>query len=314
MTEDILLKPYAPTGKAMWDQFVNTSKNGLFLFCRDFMEYHASRFQDHSLIAYCGQTPVALLPANRDGATLHTHQGLTFGGWLTDSAMKTTTMLTLFSKLVEHLHASGIAELHYKCIPHIYHHIPAEEDRYALFRHNATLHASSVTAVIDTAHAPGLAGRRQRGIRKAAKSGIAVKETTDYPAFFAMLENLLDEKFATKPTHSLQEMQSLAVAFPQNIRLFAAFQEADMLAGCIIFESAQVAHVQYIASTPEGRLGGALDAVFDELLHRIYAQKRYFDFGTSNERGGQFLNEGLISQKEEFGARAVEQATYLVRV
>ncbi|EIA46149.1 hypothetical protein cco111_09042, partial [Campylobacter coli 2680] len=32
---------------------------------------------------------------------------------------------------------------------------------------------------------------------------------------------------------------------------------------------------------------------------------KYFDFGISTENGGQFLNHGLISQKEEFGGRGV---------
>ena len=72
--------------------------------------------------------------------------------------------------------------------------------------------------------------------------------------------------------------------------------------------------MQYIASTEDGRKHGALDTIIDHLIHRIYPQKRYFDFGTSNERQGQYLNEGLIGYKEEFGARAVIHDTFRIPV
>jgi hypothetical protein len=36
--------------QAAWDDFVRTSKNGLFLFERGYMDYHAERFSDHSLL------------------------------------------------------------------------------------------------------------------------------------------------------------------------------------------------------------------------------------------------------------------------
>ena len=34
-----------------WDAFVGASKNGTFLLTRPYMDYHADRFTDHSLIA-----------------------------------------------------------------------------------------------------------------------------------------------------------------------------------------------------------------------------------------------------------------------
>lgn len=40
--------------KAEWDGFVRNSKNGTFLFYRDFIEYHGDRFGDYSLMFYDG--------------------------------------------------------------------------------------------------------------------------------------------------------------------------------------------------------------------------------------------------------------------
>ena len=63
-----------------WNDFVSESSNGTFLFLREYMEYHADRFTDYSLLVYEGNKLLALLPANRSGDVLYSHAGLTYGG------------------------------------------------------------------------------------------------------------------------------------------------------------------------------------------------------------------------------------------
>ena len=60
-----------------WNDFVSESSNGTFLFLREYMEYHADRFTDYSLLVYEGNKLLALLPANRSGDVLYSHAGLT---------------------------------------------------------------------------------------------------------------------------------------------------------------------------------------------------------------------------------------------
>ena len=45
-----------------WNDFVSESSNGTFLFLREYMEYHADRFTDYSLLVYDGNK---LLPCYR---------------------------------------------------------------------------------------------------------------------------------------------------------------------------------------------------------------------------------------------------------
>ena len=69
---------YDNAWRKAWDDFVLASKNGTFLFMRGYMEYHADRFTDSSLIVTGeGDRIVALLPANRTGDTIVSHGGLT---------------------------------------------------------------------------------------------------------------------------------------------------------------------------------------------------------------------------------------------
>src|SRR4029079_2766719 len=97
----ILLEPYDEGDRAAWDAFVRASKNGNFLFLRDYMEYHRDRFEEASLVArpQRGGAPLALLPANRRGATLESHAGLTFGGWVCGGELTAATMLELVAVL-----------------------------------------------------------------------------------------------------------------------------------------------------------------------------------------------------------------------
>ncbi len=38
--------------KSQWDNFIDKSKNGTFLFLRDFLEYHKDQFEDYSILFY----------------------------------------------------------------------------------------------------------------------------------------------------------------------------------------------------------------------------------------------------------------------
>jgi len=53
---------YTPDRQREWDDFVGRSRNGVFLFQRAYMDYHADRFTDHSLLAYDGDRLAALFP------------------------------------------------------------------------------------------------------------------------------------------------------------------------------------------------------------------------------------------------------------
>jgi hypothetical protein len=307
---ELTIRPYHDALREAWDCFVQGAKNATFLFARDYMDYHRDRFQDCSLLVFSDAEIVALFPANRTGADVHSHQGLTYGGVLTCNRMTTPLMLDAFAAIIAHLRAADCCTLFYKTIPAIYHRIPADEDRYALFLANAALYRRDVLSVVQVPPAIAPQARRRRGAAKAAKLGVAVSQSEDWAGYWALLSEHLKQRFGVAPVHSLAEIERLRRRFPGNIRLHVASLEQEILAGTVVFESARVAHVQYIASSERGRDLGALDALFLHLLEETYAAKAFFDFGSSNEQDGRVLNRGLIEQKEGFGARAVVHDFY----
>ncbi len=168
---ELTLRVYQPQYKSQWDQFVANSKNGVFLFNRDYMEYHQNRFQDHSLLFFMNGELVALLPANLENHTLHSHAGLTFGSVISGSGMTLSLMLEVFGALVEHCKQEGITQVVYKTVPYIYHSAPADEDLYALFRSNARLIARNVSSAIYLPQRVAFDSRRKESLRKAKRTG-----------------------------------------------------------------------------------------------------------------------------------------------
>lgn len=306
---------YTDADKARWDEFVKAAKNVHFMFYRDYMDYHRDRFIDHSLVMYNDANEItALLPANLMERTMVSHGGLTFGGFIKDRGMKTTTMMKIFEVVVEFLKDIKIEKLIYKTIPAIYHRVPAEEDRFCLFYHSAELIRRDVLSIIDPDYQVEFQKRRNRGIKKAIKSGLCVEQTDDFDPFWKILEQNLMTRHGTKPVHNLSEIVLLANRFPDNIKLFTCQTEVEILAGVVIYETAKVAHAQYIASNEIARKNGALDLVFQYLIKQYsMKQRKYFDFGISNERDTS-LNIGLNEFKESFGARTVVHDHYSLQI
>lgn len=312
--DGIILERYRPCHRSEWDLFVERSRNGTFLFMRDYMDYHADRFDDHSLMFRHGGRLAALLPANRRDDRLYSHGGLTYGGLLLSDKATAVVVLDIFHTLREYMQREGIKELIYRPVPHIYHKHPCEEDLYALFRCNAALVERKISSAIWLRNAMPFSRLRQRKMKTAQAHGVKITENTPLAPFWKILTDNLLTRHGVAPVHSLHEIELLQSRFPHNIRLFtAANNDNRCIAGVLMYITDKTAHAQYIAADDEGKSSGALDLLFGHLVCNRFSHMEYFDFGVSVERGGHILNEGLIFQKEGYGGRGVVYDTYSVR-
>lgn len=309
------IQRYTNEYKPLWNEFVKNAKNTHFFFLRDYMEYHADRFEDFSLLVFDDNKKlISILPANIRENILYSHQGLTFGSFLVDDKMKTDTMLEVFDTLQKFAKQNSITKIVYKCIPYIYHIKPTEEDRYAMFINHAKLIRRDVTSTIDLTEQVRYSKGRKWSINKAKKENLEVFESTDYQIFWQLLTNVLESNHEAKPVHTIDEIKNLAELFPKNIKLFLAKDKDNILSGALIYENKNIVHTQYLANSEKGREIGSLDLILDHLIKNTYKTKKYFDFGISNEDAGRYLNPGLIAQKEGFGARAVVQDFYELEI
>lgn len=300
---------YSAAVREAWNALNRQAVNGHFLFDRGFMEYHADRFQDASLTVASDSALRAIFPANRDGPTVISHQGLTFGG-LVVPAMPTVSVMQLLEACAEHWRRAGATTLVYKALPTIYQAAPASGDAYWLFRRDARLIRRDVTTTIDYRARGQIGSRRRRGIKRAAKECLRYRPSHRWALYWDVLAGVLATRHGVAPVHSLDEITLLAKRFPDHIQLYTAEREDEIMAGVVMFVTPMVAHAQYIAVSPAGREIGALDGLFDYLIDLFAPLVRCFDFGISTESAGRVLNEGLIGQKEEFGGGPVCHDVY----
>lgn len=310
----ITVKKYNSNDKENWNLFIKNSKNATFILNRDYIEYHSDRYTDFSLMFYEERELLAVLPASLYKDELRSHDGLTYGGVISNKKMTADKMMKIFEILKEYLRENKIKKLLYKCVPNIYHLYPADEDLYALFRNSAKLIRRDISTAIYLPEKINFSELRKRGIKKAKKNELIVRESDNFEDFVNLLTKVLTKYHNTKPVHSAQELKLLSSCFPKEIKLFAAYNKNVMMAGVLVFNTYQTIHTQYIVNSDEGRNMGALDLIIDYLVNIYSAGKMYFDFGISTEQDGNYLNSGLISQKEMFGGRGIVYDHYEMQV
>ncbi len=302
---------YDPTLKPVWDNFLENCKNATFLFKRDFMDYHKNRFDDFSMMIYRGSKLIALVPANIDLNNIYSHQGLTYGGILIHSDSKFTEYFEIFSEVHSFLKKKSINYFFVKQIPKIYNLNFNDELDYLSFITNSENYRKDIISVINLQSDFKIAKDRINGYKRGVKNLLEFREAHDFDDFWnELLIPNLAKKYSVNPVHSLDEIGLLKSRFKSNIRQFNVYEENKIVAGTTIFQTKNVVHVQYTASNSKKNILGSLDFLFYKLITDVYSKHKYFDFGTSNEKDGKKINQGLIYWKEGFGARSLTQNFY----
>lgn len=310
----IRIERYNASLSSQWNNFVKEAKNGLFFFERDFMDYHADRFTDHSLLIFKENNLLAILPANEKDDIIYSHQGLTFGSLLMAKKIKVSEVLNIFTEIKAYYNALGFSKLIYKAIPYPFASYPAQEDLYALFRNKAQLIRRDISSVVELDGKIEFSSSKKNQVNKLTKLGFSIKEEKDYTAFWELLNFILLRQHKVKAVHTLEEISLLASRKPNNIRLFTLSEESELLAGIVVFIFGDLVHTQYMSNSDNGRKKGALSFINYYLMNEVFKDKKYYSFGISTEDNGHYLNEGLIVQKEEMGGRGVCLDTYEINL
>ncbi len=256
------------------------------------------------------------MPGHIRDRIYYSHQGLTYGGLIMGEQTTASLVMEIFEYLtVTFRHQGGIKKIIYKAVPHIYHKLPSEEDLYALFRYKAVLTTRNISSTIFLPEKIKYSDSRKNGLKKAKKNNLRVERSDNLDSFWQILSANLKERYDKKPVHTLAEITYLEAKFPNNIHLFSVTDADQILGGCLVFVTDTVIHAQYTAATEEGgKNKGAVDIVIDHIINVAYPDKKYFDYGTSTENDGWYLNENLIYQKEGFGARATIYDIYTIEL
>ncbi len=309
------VRRFEPADAGAWNSFVATAKNATFLFHRSFMEYHSQRFADFSLLVYHKGKLIAVLPAHYEEELVYSHNGLTYGGLVLPKKIKLKEVTNILEQVLRFLKSEGKKNLFLKLLPNMYHLLPSEEMQYLLQLLQAKRTRVDVASVIDLGTPLKIQSNRLEGIKKAERNDLTIEEGRNFKPFWeAILTPNLLARHQAAPVHSLEEIELLAERFPKEILQFNVFQKNKIVGGATIFNTKKVAHVQYISANADKQQLGTLDFLFHHLITKRFKEKRYFDFGTSNEAHGTKVNNGLQYWKECFGARSVVYEQYQIDI
>lgn len=313
----VKVERYTSSYAQEWNGFVAAAKNGTFLFDRRYMDYHADRFSDHSLMFRNDKGKLlAVMPGHEMDGEYFSHRGLTYGGFVCTPKLHLAELGEIFHAAMDYLRLQGFTKWYYKPVSTPFHRVPSEEDRYWLWRVGAEMTRCDMAQSIFLQSAePGVARRKREYQNKLVHQGYKVNHGASITDFWPILETNLMERHNARPVHTLDEMLLLQERFPEQIVCCTVTApDGTVMAGTILYLTDTVMHTQYISASSEGKTAHALDLLFVRLIDeaRQSGRYRYFDFGTSMEANHMTFDEGLVMQKEEFGARGIAYREYAI--
>jgi hypothetical protein len=306
------VKQYQESDYTNWNAFIGQAKNATFLFHRDFMEYHKDRFDDFSLMIFEDEKLVAVLPANRVGNEIFSHQGLTFGGLVYSYKLKAEKVSNIIDSLLSFLKENRLLFFYFKPIPSFYPLGGNEESDFFLHKKGAFLDHKEMNLGVNLALPLTISKSKLKHFRKVEALHIEIIEDQQFDSFWkVVLEPRLAEKYDAKPVHTLQEISKLKSIFPDNIKQFSVYDGTNIIAGITVFETDRVVKSQYGATTNKGESLRALDFLFITLIQKYKQEgKLFFDMGIVNAENEQGYHAGLLKQKEELGGSVYSQDFY----
>ena len=278
------------------------------------MGYHSDRFDDFSLLVFKDNLLLAVLPANRKGETVYSHQGLTYGGFVLSEKAKLQETFDAFSAALRFLNEQGIKNVEIRMIPRLYHRVPSDEIDYLMHRAGGRLLKRDILMVIDYDNRIRFQKNRREGINKAVRHGLKVAIDDNFDGFWnEILIPNLQQKHDSEPVHSLEEIKLLASRFADTIKQVNVYNsEGTIVAGTTVFLTKTTVHPQYVSGNADKNKYGSLDLCYDFIINEFAEGRRYFNFNTSSLDNGEALSAGLIFWKETCGARAHTIDNYLL--
>ena len=305
------VRTYTPGDFDLWNDFIAKAKNATFLFHRNFMEYHKDRFIDFSLLVFENKKLVAVLPANKVGEELHSHQGLTYGGLVINKRTGFKEVENIFDSVCVFLKNSKINKINIKSFLPFYSDYNSEELSYIFWDKGAKKYKKQLNLAIDYSKELQVSKSKQKHFRRVESLGLEIRIDEAFDVFWdKVLIPKLNLKYNTNPVHSLSEIKLLKDYFPKNIIQCNVYKNDTILAGITLFISNNVVKSQYGATTGEGEKYRALDYLFISLISKFKDKYSFFDMGTVNNPDSDTYNEGLLKQKEELGCSVYIQDFY----
>ncbi len=292
---------YSKDKKEKWDVFVASSDIPIFMFYRDYIDYHKERFNDHSLIIFKKGKIIALIPGHLKDNCYYSHMGLTFGGLIVKKHTGFKLIKEIYNSICRYLEEKNISGFQLKLQPSFYSETYSQSQTF-LFQSNIKSHTDIKlgTCIYTHKHAFPKSSIEKR---KLNLNQFELNYSDDLESFWNILENNLSTFHNTKPVHSLDEIIYLRKLFPEGIKLFVAKnkQTGKIDAGAVLYVFKNIIKLQYLAVSNEGRANRASHALYYGFISKYKAKVDFIDLGNCMD-DIDVINYNLLYIKERFGA------------
>ena len=277
-----------------WDRFVDESNNGTIFHKLKFLSYHKDSSINWHNLKFCRNgSLLAVLPGAIINNEFRSPFCASYGGFVLRSAVFADYVL-LLDAFLKYCIEKGIHEVYLTLPPSFYFQKKNEILEFVLRYKGFILQKSLITNASDLGvfsenkddeeflrHFPS-SSRSQ--IRQSLQYAFQIEINEDYEGFYPIL---LDnkKKFASSPTHTLEDLKRLQELFPENIKLFMAYEGAQKMpaAGVLVFVcNAGTALCFYISQYYEFQQKRVVNRLLFEIIKWCKRQNlRYLDLGVS---------------------------------
>tara|TARA_Y100000748_G_C15499034_1_gene489289 strand:- start:966 stop:1958 length:993 start_codon:yes stop_codon:yes gene_type:complete len=321
----LLIKKYTKSMSNQWDNFIRNSNNGTIFHYRDFLNYHIKRnFEDHSLCFFDNNNLICAIPATLKNNHLISHPGASYGGLIIDSSVKFSIMSEIIKLLDKYCIDNKIKSFFLIPSPNIYWARYDASLEYLLEYNNYyskeiyISHAAKLNQEKKIIHY--IDKRKKRYINRLLKNEkMQILKIDDWDNSFTndFYQILVHNKkrYATQPTHSLDELKKLKLLFKDEIELFITIKQNEVLGGCVLFITNNCTSLVFYNAIKEEVKNLQL-ASLQLYFCADYSEKlnlKYIDFGVSQQpetSNPLSPKKSLINFKEKFNSLGVWRRAY----
>ncbi|WP_068472247.1 hypothetical protein [Saccharicrinis aurantiacus] len=300
---------YTSDRKEEWDDFVGKSDIPVFMFYRDYMEYHKDRFEDYSLLVYQKRKIAAVFPAHIIGNELRSHFGLTFGGLIPAVNKSYEFIKEAYNSINKFLLSYKINTIRVKLTPSIYSKTQNQTQEYLYRRSFNNYSDLKLSTCIFTKHHTFPKSSIEK--RKLKLNQFKIGFSDRLEEYWSILETNLQKFHKTKPVHSLDEISFLKKRFPKGIFLYTVENKTTnkIDAGAILYVFNHIVKLQYLAASEDGRKNRASHALYYSFINEYKDSVDYVDLGNCMDDIN-IINTKLLYLKERFGATSYPMIDY----
>ena len=317
------IRPYQPSDRAAWEEFVLASNNGTIFQMQQFLDYHApDKFQFNHLIFWENSKIVAVLPGRLKDGIFESPIGASYGGLVVED-LKFAFAMELITCLLAYARSQHWREIVLTGAPLIYDKHPNQSLEYAMLWQGFNYRTHYISSAIALDPSRETIPRFQRTVRNYVRQSlkndrVRVEINEDYEAFYPILLHNLS-KHNVRPTHSLDELIRLKNLFPEALKLFMVYLDDAPIGGSVMFYcNSQVAlcfynmmYYEHMALHPIHRV------LYEVVEYSTKAGYKYVDIGVSQDTSAldpMTPNDSLIAYKETFDAKAVMRNTLSIKL